>query len=200
MPDAGAERYPTLEEFWRRLEVRGLEPDLREELSERTSREARAVRRLPAATTVAVMARLLPGTVPAEALAVFVDEHFDQQLGRADDRDGLLPRAELIPLGLRLLDEVAEAEHGGQFTGLNESEQDKLLGRAERGEINAPDRFDWSVWFRRLRALALLGFGSDPRGMVFMGFPGPSYRTGHVWLDEGEVAARVARRRGYLWL
>jgi hypothetical protein len=33
--------------------------------------------------------------------------------------------------------------------------------------------------------------------MVEMGFPGPSYRTGHVWLDEGEVAARAQRRRGY---
>jgi hypothetical protein len=42
-----------------------------------------------------------------------------------------------------------------------------------------------------------LAYGSDPRGMVEMGFPGPSYQSGHLWLDEGEVAARAARRRGY---
>ena len=156
--------------------------------------------RLPAATTVALMARLLPGAVPPEALAAFVDEHFDRQLGRADDREGTLPRSELLPLGVRLLDDVAEAEHRQPFASLESDEQDALLCRAEAGELEAPAGFDWSIWFRRLRGLALLGFGSDPRGMVQMGFPGPSYRPGHVWLDEGEVAARAARRRGYLWL
>jgi hypothetical protein len=193
-------RYPTQQEFWRRLEVREVEPDLREELQARTRREAAGMARLPAETTVAVMARLLPGTIPPEALAAFVDEHFDQQLGRADDRDGLLPRAELLPLGLRLLDNVARSAHGEPFATLTEHEQDALLRRCESGRLGAPDRFDWAVWFRRIRALALLGLGSDPRGMVFMGFPGPSYRPGHVWLDEGEVAARVARRWGHLWL
>jgi len=58
------QRYPTVEEFWRRLEVRGVEPDLRDELRDelraRTSRERGGVRRLPAVTTVAVVARLLP--------------------------------------------------------------------------------------------------------------------------------------------
>lgn len=193
-------RYPTLEEFWRRLEVRGVEEDLREELRARTTREERGVHRLPRETTVALVGRLLPGAVPPEALAAFVDESFDRQLGRSDDRDGLPPRGELLPLGLHLLDSAAVAEHGQPFWRLDGSSQDALLDRAEQGQLDAPQGFDWSVWFRRVRALAMLGFGSDPRGMVFMGFPGPSYRSGHVWLDEGEVAARAQRRRGYLWL
>lgn len=193
-------RYPTLAEFWHRLEVRAVEPDLRQELHDRTGREERGVHRLPAAVTTAVMARLLPDTVPPLALAAFVDEHFDAQLGRADDRDGLLPRGELLPLGLRLLDEAASRSHGGPFAELDGAVQDALLAQAERGELAARAGFDWSVWFRRLRALALLGLGSDPRGMVLMGFPGPSYQPGHVWLDEPEVAARAERRRGYLWL
>jgi hypothetical protein len=33
-----------------------------------------------------------------------------------------------------------------------------------------------------------------------MGYPGPSYKPGHVWLDRGEVQARTKRRRGYLEL
>lgn len=49
----------------------------------------------------------------------------------------------------------------------------------------------------RLREKLLLGYGSDPRGMVEMGFPGPSYETGHVWLGPGEVRARTLRRPGY---
>jgi hypothetical protein len=193
-------RYPTLAEFWRRLEIRAVEPDLREELRDRTGREDRGVHRLPATTTIAVMARLLPDTVPAEALAAFVDQHFDAQLGRADDRDGLLPRGELLPLGLRLLDETAGREHRKPFAELDDAAQDALLARAERGELKGRTGFDWSEWFRRLRSLALLALGSDPRGMVLMGFPGPSYQPGHLWLDEPEVAARADRRRGYLWL
>lgn len=193
-------RFPTMEEFWRRVEIRALEPDLREELRQRLDRENRPLRRLPAEPTTSVVARLVPETIPAAGLAAFVDAYFDQQLGRGDDPAGLLPRAELVPLGLRLLDEQARARHGGAFADLTPAQQDSLLGSAERNELNGADRFDWSSWFRRFRALVLLGLGSDPRGMVFMGFPGPSYQTGHVWLREGEVAARTARRPGYLQL
>lgn len=193
-------RYPTLEEFWRRLDTRGVEPDLREQLRERARREERDIGRLPAATTAAVMARLLPGTVPPEALAVFVDEHFDRQLGRCNETSGLLPRDQLIPLGFTVLDDAARSGHGHAFADLSGGQQDDLLAAAERGELAGPDGFDSSMWFELVRNLALLGLGSDPRGMVVMGYPGPSYEPGHVWLDEGEVAARVARRRGYLQL
>jgi hypothetical protein len=193
-------RYPTLEEFWRGLEIRGVEPDLREELQSRASREDDGVDRLPADTTVAVIARLLPDSLPPLALAAFVDQYFDKQLGRADDKDGLPPRDELLPLGLRLLDDTADRQHARPFAELDGPTQDGLLSRAEQGQLETPAGFDWSVWFRRLRALALLGLGSDPRGMVLMGFTGPSYPPGHVWLDEGEVAARADRRRGHTWL
>lgn len=75
-----------------------------------------------------------------------------------------------------------------------------MLTRAEQGDLSGPSGFDSATWFKRTRGLLFLGYGSDPRGMVEMGFPGPSYESGHVWLDEGEVAARAARRRGYLVL
>ncbi len=77
-----------------------------------------------------------------------------------------------------------------------------VLGAAERGELElaGSETFDSSVWFKRTRGKFVLGYGSDPRGMVEMGFPGPSYRPGHIWLDRGEVQARTRRRRGYLQL
>lgn len=194
------QRYPTLEEFWRRLKTRGVEADLQQRLRERAHREERGVHRLPKATTVAVMARLLPGTVPPEALAAFVDEYFDHQLGRANETVGLLPRGELIPLGFAVLDDAAREGRGRPFAELAADQQDELLAAAERGELEGPEGFDASTWFKLVRFLALLALGSDPRGMVFMGFPGPSYKPGHVWLDEGEVAARAERRTGYLQL
>ena len=193
-------RYPTLEEFWRRLEKRRLEPDLQEALRQRLHRGDGGLERLPESTTTAVMARLLPDTIPPAALASFVDQNFDRQLGRADDKAGVLPREQLIPTGLAILDDIAQTRHGGPFAELAGDLQDQLLAEAEQGHSMGPPGFDSKVWFRRTRALALLALGSDPRGMVFMGYPGPSYTPGHVWLDEGEVAARASRRPGYLTL
>jgi Gluconate 2-dehydrogenase subunit 3 len=198
MPDS---RYPTADEFWKRLKARAAEPDLRDALEQRTERENRPITRVgPEATVIAVVARLIPGAVPARALAVFLDETFDKQLGRADDKLGVMPRAELIPAGFLALEAAAQARHRRPFAELSEAEQDALLAEAEKGEVPGPQRFDSATWFKRTRGYLLLGFGSDPRGMVQMGFPGPSYKPGHTWLDTEETKARVKRRPGYLTL
>jgi Gluconate 2-dehydrogenase subunit 3 len=195
----GERRYPaSMEELFEGLDARDLEPDLRKELRERVFRERRGVRRVGEPdTVVAVAARLVPGAVPARALAAFVDEVFDQQKGRGDEQLGLLPRSELMPAGFRALDDAAQTAHRTGFAELGGIEQDDLLARAERGDIEGPEGFDSATWFRRVRELLLLGYGSDPRGMVQMGFPGPSYTPGHLWLDVDEVAARERRLLGY---
>ena len=194
-------RFPSLEEFWKRLDVRRVEPDLRRSLEERTRREGRGLRRVgDEAIVTAVAARLVPGLVPPKALAAFLDEAFDQRLGRGDDQAGVMPREELIPAGFVALDDAAKQRHGLPFRELPPERQDELLALADRGEIAGPERFDAAVWFKRTREFLLLGYGTDPRGMVQMGFPGPSYQPGHVWLDEGEVRARDRRKLGYLEL
>jgi hypothetical protein len=194
-------RYPTLEEFWERLEARNVEPDLRRQLRERLKREQNRVSRVGERdTVVSIAARLLPGDVPPEALAAFLDEAFDKQLGRGDEQVGLLPRDELIPAGFQALDEEARSRHGRSFPELADAQQDELLQAAEEGKLKGPGGFDSSAWFKRTRGLLLLAFGSDPRGMVQMGFPGPSYMPGHIWLDGGEVQARADRKPGYLIL
>jgi hypothetical protein len=201
MPD---ERYPTLDEFWERLDVRGVEDDLRQALRERTRREEAGTPRLGprrGAVATAVAARLVPSdAVPAPALAAFLDWSFDRQLGRGDEAAGVLPTPELIPAGLDALDAAARERDGRDFVELDGERQDALLAEAERGELEGGERFDSAIWFKRTRGKLLLGYGSDPRGMVEMGFPGPSYKPGHIWLDRGEVLARVRRKRGYLEL
>ncbi len=191
----------TLDEFWERLELRGLEPDLQDKLRRRLDRERGRVDRLgDEDDVIAVAARLLPAAVPPRALAVFLDEHFDRQLGRGDESVGLMPRQELLPAGFRALRDAAMERHGGPFAELSEAQQDDVLSQAERGEIPGPEGFDSAQWFKRVLQLLLLGLGSDPRGMVQMGFPGPSYRPGHLWLDRREVVARAQRKRGYRYL
>jgi Gluconate 2-dehydrogenase subunit 3 len=203
MPES---RYPTLDEFWRRLDRRRVEPDLAETLRGRTAREMRGTPRLGedrGAAAVAVGRRLLPSAaVPPEALASFLDWSHDRQLGRGDEQVGLLPTAELVPAGLDALNRAAQQRYDRRFDELGEEEQDSLLADAEGGDLELPEepRFDSAVWFKRTRSKLLLGYGSDPRGMVEMGFPGPTYETGHVWLDRAEVKARARRRVGYEWL
>jgi hypothetical protein len=200
MPDA---RYPTIDEFWRRLDVRDVEPDLREALRERTAREESGTPRLGperGAVAAAVARRLLPGEVPDRALAAFLDWSYERQLGRGDEQQGTMPTPELIPAGLDVLEAEAHKRHGRGFAELGDAQQDELLRLAEKGELDGPERFDSTTWFKRTRGKLLLGFGTDPRGMVQMGYPGPSYKPGHIWLDRGEVNARAKRRRGYLEL
>jgi hypothetical protein len=197
------ERYPTFDEFWQRLESREVEPDLRRQLRDRTAREAQGTPRLGSrrgAVAAAVAHRLLPGDVPGQALAAFLDWSYDRQLGRGDERVGVMPTPELIPAGLDVLDEEAQKRHGRAFVELDASAQDELLTLAEKGELEGPNGFDSTVWFKRMRGKLFLGYGTDPRGMVQMGYPGPSYKPGHIWLDRGEVKARTKRRPGYLTL
>jgi hypothetical protein len=200
MPD---ERYPTLDEFWHRLDVRDVEPDLREALHARAARDEQETPRLGpdrGGVAAAVSRRLLPGAVPPVVLAAFLDWSHDRQLGRGDERHGVMPTPDLIPAGLDVLDAEARRRHGRGFAALEPNEQDALLRGAERGELEGPDGFDSATWFKRTRGKLLLGYATDPRGMVQMGYPGPSYKPGHVWLDRGEVQARTKRRRGYLEL
>jgi Gluconate 2-dehydrogenase subunit 3 len=197
MPEPGGS-VSSLEEFWNGLEARGVEPDLRETLRRRAEGAPRSIRRVgDEALVVAVAARLLPGAVPARHLAEFLDANFDAQLGRGDERVGLLPRDELIPMGFRVLEDEARRRHGSSFAEVPEADQDSLLEAAEAGRLEGPGGFDAGEWFRRVRDLLLLGYGSDPRGMVEMGFPGPSYEKGHVWLSIAEVARRAARAPGH---
>jgi hypothetical protein len=197
MPEPGG-AVSSLEEFWDGLEARGVEPDLVEALRKRAVDPPERIHRVgEASLVIAVAARLLPGAVPAEDLASFLDATFDAQLGRGDERVGLMPRGELIPGGFRVLEDEARRRHASSFADLPVADQDRLLADAEAGRFEGPRRFDSSEWFKRVRDLLLLGYGADPRGMVEMGFPGPSYEKGHVWLGVAEIARRAARAPGH---
>jgi hypothetical protein len=196
MPDPGG-AVSSLEEFWDGLEARGVEPDLLDTLRARMEAEGPVERVGDEGLVIAVASRLVPGAVPGRVLASFLDANYEAQLGRGDERVGIMPRAELIPAGFRLLEDEAHRQQGSSFLELPGVDQDRLLADAEAGRLQGSAGFDAAEWFRRVRDLLLLGYGSDPRGMVEMGFPGPSYATGHVWLGQAEVARRAERAPGH---
>src|SRR5215207_5772463 len=143
------ERYPTQEEFWRRLDQRHVEPDLQQILRERAARTEGIVGRLGNQfTIIAVIERILPGSaVPAMVIAQFLDQYFDDPMGRADERTGIMPRVALFPAGFSQLDIAAD----GSFAALDSQAQDELLTQAEKGELEGPPDFDAAVWFKRMR-------------------------------------------------
>jgi hypothetical protein len=197
MPEPGG-AVSSLEEFWEGLEARGVEADLFDTLKGRAEAAAAPIERVgDEALVIAIAGRLVPGSVPARILASFLDANFDAQLGRGDERIGVMPRGELIPAGFVVLENEARRRQGSSFIDLPDVDQDRLLTEAEAGRLEGPSGFDAGEWFRRVRDLLLLGYGSDPRGMVEMGFPGPSYAKGHVWLGEAEVARRAERAPGH---
>ena len=131
--------------------------------------------------------------MPAPVIAEFIDANFDKQMGRGDERHGTLPRAELLPAGLVALD----AEAGAAFHAIGPERQRALLASAEAGKLKGRDGFESALWFARLRELAILAYASDPRGMQEMGFPGPSFRPGYLWLGYAGPDARAKQRPGY---
>jgi hypothetical protein len=169
--------------------VREVERDLRDALRKRATRDEQGTPRLGAergAVAAAVARRMLPADVPARALAAFLDWSYDRQLGRGDEQHGTMPTPELIPAGFDLLDREARERHGLGFVDIGDAQQDPLLQQAEKGELEGPEGFDSTTWFKRTRGKLLLGFGTDPCAMVQMGYPGPSYKPGHIWLDRGD--------------
>jgi len=181
--------------FWDRLDAREVEDDLRAAFRERAARTSGAVSRMGAqASLVAVVEQIFPrAAVPATVIAEFIDTNFDKQMGRGDERHGTLPRVELLPAGLVALD----SEAGAPFHSIGPERQRSLLATAEAGKLKGREGFDSALWFARLRELAILGYASDPRGMQEMGFPGPSYRPGYLWLGYAGPDARAKQRPGY---
>lgn len=141
----------------------------------------------------AALDRLIPQ--PAEEyldLVGFIDWAVDKPLGRGDRQEGLPPEEVLFHAGLRGLQETAHAMFGADFTALGGEQQDAVLAALQEGSAKG------GVWreipaqqfFIKLLTKALTGYCAHPFSWLRMGFPGPSYPEGYVWIDEAGVSAR----------
>ncbi|MEW5744754.1 MAG: gluconate 2-dehydrogenase subunit 3 family protein [Nitrospirota bacterium] len=141
----------------------------------------------------AVLDRLIPQDEGERIdLVGFVDGALGKPLGRGDRREGIPEEAGLFHKGLTGIQETAQAMFGRSFVELHETQQDAVLGAIQDGAAKG------GVWrdipspyfFTRLMTKALTGYCAHPFAWMRMGFPGPSYPEGYVWITEQEVQAR----------
>lgn len=81
-----------------------------------------------------VSARLIPQL--HGSLAAQIDSRLAKGEGKGWRFDTLPPDTDMYQLGLRGLNELAQAQHGSSFAELSPLEMDELLGSVQRGEVS----------------------------------------------------------------
>jgi len=196
----------TLDELRARMER--FEPRMREivadRLEHRFHRDILTFLSPDEAALVRAMAeRLIPQEIETPVdLVSFFDWAALQPLGLGDRLAGQPDNAEMFHQAFLGVNQAAQAMFGGRnFTALGGEQQDAVLRAIQEGEppgevwrsINA-SRF-FQEFYRRL----LAGWLADPATWCEIGFPGPAYPEGYIWISCTRVRRRHQRKSGYLW-
>jgi hypothetical protein len=147
-----------------------------------------------ATTMSAFLARLIPESEGVD-LVGWMDRAVGEPLGRGDWRPDMPSEEELYHAGLRLLDEFARARDGQTFAALTNVRQDEFITALQAG--NPPHGEVGRYFFHRFYEKALHGYFAHPRVWMRIGFYGPSYPEGYLWLDRNGVRRRHARAPGW---
>jgi hypothetical protein len=146
----------------------------------------------------AALERLIPQREEID-LVGFIDWSVGRPLGRGDRRAGMPDELTLFHLGLEGLDQSAMSEHGATFESLDASQRDLILHAVQRGAAAGEiwERIPSSLFFERFYSKALHGYFAHPRVWARIGFMGPAYPEGYLWLAADEVRMRHERRAGW---
>lgn len=148
-------------------------------------REARFFTAIEWACLFAVCARILPQPPdrPAVPLAAFVDEKMATNKMDGYRYAGLPDQGTAWRIGLTALDAEAISAHQENFSRIIAAEQDALLRRMQRGELNASS---WSgmpcaLFFKhRLLPDITHAYYAHPTAWSEIGFGGPASPRGYV--------------------
>lgn len=141
----------------------------------------------------AALGRMIPQREEEEIdLVGFVDWALGKPLGRGDRQGGMPDEETLFRNGLVGIQETAYVMFREPFTGLLASRQDEVLRAIQEGTAQGET---WRTippgyFFSRLMMKALTGFCAHPFSWMRMGFPGPGYPEGYVWITAKEIMAR----------
>jgi hypothetical protein len=148
----------------------------------------------------AVLDRLIPQSEGERVdLVGFMDWAIGKPLGRGDRPEGIPAEEDLFRKGLAGVEETSQAVFGKRFVDLNGAEQDRILTAVQEGSAQGPvwEKIPSGYFFSRLLMKALTGYCAHPLVWLRMGFPGPSYPEGYVWITGMEIQQRRKRFPGW---
>ncbi|MHB9028590.1 MAG: gluconate 2-dehydrogenase subunit 3 family protein, partial [Candidatus Latescibacterota bacterium] len=141
----------------------------------------------------AVLSMLIPQKEDERIdLVGFLDWALDKPLGRGDRKAGMPPEDILFHRGLEGIRQTSQEMFGRRFEELEPEKQKTVLEMIQRGiaKGEAWDSIPSPVFFTKLLSKALIGYCAHPFAWMRMGFPGPSYPEGYVWITQSEIKAR----------
>ncbi len=141
----------------------------------------------------AVLSMLIPQRADERIdLAGFLDWAVNKPLGRGDRRADMPAEDVLFHRGLEGIQETSREMFGRRFEELEPEKQKTVLEMIQRGLAKGEtwDSIPSHFFFTRLLSKALIGYCAHPFAWMRMGFPGPSYPEGYVWITQHEIRAR----------
>jgi hypothetical protein len=151
-----------------------------------------------AATLGAMLQRLIPQEEGVD-LVGFLDWATGRPLGRSDRQPGMPDEPELFRLGLQGINQTSLARFGSHFRELPGTQQDEVLQAIQEGQAEGEiwKRIPSKYFFIRFYGKALMGYFAHPKAWMRIGFPGPSYPEGYLWVNIGQVRQRHRRQPGW---
>lgn len=117
----------------------------------------------------------------------WLDMSLGSRLGRGDWKPGMQPEVDLYRTGSRMLDEISD---GVPFANLH---PDKIAPAIRRLQSDETGKYFMERFYERI----LNGYFSHPKVWMRIGFYGPSYPEGYIWLRLDEVKKRHERAAGW---
>ena len=150
----------------------------------------------------AMLDRLIPqeGSEKVD-LVSFMDWAIPNPLGYGDRQEGMPDGATLIREGLKGVDQAAGSAFAGRlFLDLSDAEKDQVLMSIQQGSAEGEmwKSIPCKEFFRRLMQKAVAGYCAHPNTWMRIGFYGPAYPEGYVWVSGHEVRARHGKKAGHL--
>lgn len=196
----------TWEDFEKRME--GFDPVERRVVEERLrtnfSREAyEFLTEDEAVLFGAMLDRLIPQDPNDEKIDLvgFMDWAIPRPLGFGDRQEGLPDELTLFRDGFKATDQTSAAMFAGRkFVELGDGDKDQVLRAVQEGKAQGEvwERIPSAVFFKTLMSKAVAGYCAHPRTWMRIGFYGPAYPEGYVWVSRREVEARHAKKPGHL--
>jgi hypothetical protein len=151
-----------------------------------------------ASTLAAVLQRLIPQDEGID-LVGFLDWAVGKPLGRGDRQPNMPDEPDLFHQGLQGVDETSQARFGKRFRDLSGDQQDQVLRSIQEGQAEGQvwQRIPSHMFFIRFYSKALMGYFSHPKAWMRIGFPGPAYPEGYLWVNAGQVKQRHLRKPGW---